>query len=438
MKISIFWVWHVWLVTWICLAEIWNQVIFYDIDKDKIMNLQKWILDIYEPHLNYLLSKNINKWFIEFTTDIRDCINFWDVIFSTVWTFKNWQTNLSWVFNVAKKFGKYIKSYKIFINKSTVPTWTWDKCFQIISKEIKKRNKNIKFDVVSNPEFLREWTAVFDFMEPDRIIYGTNNKKTLSIMRKIYLPFKIRRVNIIETDLKTAEIIKYISNIFLGLKISFINEIANFSEIIWVNINDISRWIWSDKRIWKDFLQAWIWYWWSCFSKDINSFIKQWKNNNFNFKILPNIEIVNKKQKLIIVDKLLKHIKNLNWKIISIWWLSYKENTDDTRFSPSINIINKLLDLWVKEIKAFDPVANRNMQKIYINEKKLSFYNDKYDALKDSNCLLLLTPWKEFHNLDYEIMSENMENKLIIDWRNFLNKKKIKDNNFIYEWIWIN
>lgn len=440
MKITIFWTWYVWLVSWICYAEIWHDVLCVDIDIKKIDKLKSGENIIYEIWLDTLLDKHIKKGKIKFTTNIKEAVIYWDVIFSCVWTpvdIEDWyKADLSKVINVANVFWKYINSYKVFVNKSTVPVWTWKICENIIEKEIKNRWLNVDFDIVSNPEFLREWTAVDDFLNPDRIVYWTSNKRSLKLIREIYFSFFKRGINIIETDIKSSELIKYVSNSFLAMKLSFINEVANFSDKIWTNIDDIAKWLWADNRIWKSYLKSWIWYGWSCFSKDIKAFISFWKEYWFDFKILKDVEKINEKQKVIIINKLLKHIKKISWSVISVWGLSYKEWTDDIRDAPSIDIIKAILKLDAKEVRVFDPVSNINVSKSFKWEKKIIFCNDKYSALEKSNWLLLLTWWNEFNNIDYNIMMKKMHNKLIIDWRNFFNKEEFEKKWFIYEWIW--
>lgn len=440
MNISIFWTWYVWLVSWVCFAEIWHNVLCYDLDIEKINKFILWECIIYENWLEKLFKKNIKNWRLKFTSDFKRAIIHWKVVFSCVWTpvdKKDWlKTDLSQVFDVATNFWKHLDSYKIFVNKSTVPVWTWKLCNNIIQQEIKKRWININYDIVSNPEFLREWTAIFDFLNPDRIVYWTSSKKSLNIMREIYSNFIIDWIKIIETDIQTSELIKYASNSYLAMKLSFINEIANFSEILWLNIDDVIKWVWADKRIWNNYLKPGIWYGWSCFSKDIKSFISIWNDFWFDFQILKDVENINEKQKIIIINKLVKYYKNLDEKIISIWWISYKEWTDDIRDAPSIEIIKNLLKLWIKEIKIYDIIAYKNIKKIFELNKNIFYFEDKYEALNKSDCLMLLTWWEEFINIDFDIIKSKMKTRLILDWRNFFNKEQFLENWFIYEWIW--
>ncbi len=437
MKITIFWTGYVWLVTWTCLAEVWHEVMCIDIDENKIENLKKGIIPIYEPWLEELVLRNYKEWRLIFSTNPKTWVEFWEAVFSAVWTppDENHRADLKFVKAVAKTFWENLNSYKVFINKSTVPVWTWEMCKNIIKQELENRKVEEFFDVVSNPEFLKEWVAVRDFMIPDRIVCWVESEKAKEIMTKIYKPFVRTERPLIFTDIKSAEIIKYASNAFLATKISFINEIANFSEIVWANISEISKWMWFDGRIWSRFLHAWIWYWWSCFPKDVQALIETWKDFWYDFKIIKATEEVNVKQKTIIVDKLLKKINKLSWKIISIWGLSFKPKTDDIRDAPSIEVIKKLLELWVSQIKVFDPVSMNNTKRIFENEPKIVFCENNYKALENADWLLILTEWDEFRIANFEKMRSLMNWKIIIDWRNIYNKTEMLEIWFDYEGI---
>lgn len=438
MKVTIFWIWYVWLVTWVCLAEVWHDVMCIDIDKNKINLLNKWEVPIYELWLKDLLERNFKEKRISFSDNIEKWITFWEVIFSAVWTpsNKNNWADLGFVKSVARSFWKNIDKYKVFVNKSTVPVWTWDTCKKIIEYELKIRKEKIWFDIVSNPEFLREWTAIKDFMLPDRIIIWSDSERAKRVMEKIYNPFKRNYINILHTDIRSSEVIKYASNAFLATKISFINEIANFAEKVWANINDISKWIWSDKRIWSRFLHAWIGYWWSCFPKDIKALLETWKDYGINFNIINSVEKVNNLQKERVIEKLVNLKPILLWEIITIWGLSFKPKTDDIRDSPSIYVINRLLELWVEEIKVFDPVAMNNLKKEF-NNKRITFMDNNYDALINSSALLILTEWDEFRSPDFEKISSCMKERIIIDWRNIWSREEVLNLWFEYKSIWV-
>lgn len=461
MKISIFWTWYVWLVTWTCLAELGHTVMCVDIDENKIENLKKGIIPIYEPELDELVKRNFKNGKLIFSTDPATWVNFWKAIFNAVWTppdkDNNNKADLKYVEAVAKTLWENIWEYKLLINKSTVPVWTGKRCRDIIKKEIQKRWKDIEFDVASNPEFLREWSAIYDFLNPDRIVCWVQNEKSRQIMEEVYKPLT-NKTEIIFTDIKSREIIKYASNAFLATKISFINEIANFAEKVGGNIADISKWMWADHRIWNKFLESGIGYGWSCFPKDIKALLETGKDFDFDFKIIRETEIVNEKQKTIVVDKLLETMKSfpsslnseglplekeeikednlLKWKNIAIWGLAFKPNTDDIRDAASISVINKLLELWVKEIKAFDPAAMEHMKNLYKENDKIVFTNNNYDTLDDADALLILTEWNEFKIPDIKRLRKSMRWNIIIDWRNIWEEDELIESWFIYKCIW--
>lgn len=437
MKITIFWTWYVWLVTGTCLAEVWHDVMCIDIDEKKVKDLEKWIIPIYEPGLEELVLRNHKEWRLNFSTDAKFWVEFASAIFSAVGTppDENYKADLRFVKIVAKTVWKYMDEYKVFINKSTVPVGTWKICKNIIKQELDKRWVEFWFDVVSNPEFLREWTAIKDFMVPDRIVIWLKSKKAKKLMVELYSPFERNYVKIIYTDIKSAELIKYAANSFLATKLSFINEIANFAEIVWANIWDISRGLWSDNRIWDKFLHAGIWYGWSCFPKDVQALIESWKENDFEFKIIKATEEINEEQKVKVVDKLLKYLPDIKWKNIAIWGLSFKPKTDDIRDAPSIGVINTLLSLWVNEIRLFDPVSMNNMKKIFWNNKKVVFSESNYHALEKVEALIILTEWNEFRVVDFDKINQLMDWNIIIDWRNIWIKDDVEREGFIYEGV---
>lgn len=437
MKITIFGTGYVWLVTGTCLAEVWHEVMCIDIDQNKIDNLKKGIMPIYELGLEELVKRNYKEWRLQFSTDAKAWVEFWKAIFSAVGTppDENHRADLRFVKAVAKTVGENINEYKVFINKSTVPVWTGEICKNIIKEAIEKRWENIDFDIVSNPEFLKEWVAIKDFMTPDRIVCGAESEQAKKTMTSIYKPFVRTSAPLVFTDIKSAEIIKYAANAFLATKISFINEIANFAEIVWANISDISKWIWLDERIGSRFLHAGIWYGGSCFPKDVQALIETWKDFWYNFQIIDSTEKVNKLQKVKVVEKLLKYIPEITEKTIALWGLSFKPKTDDVRDAPSLEVIQKLLDLWVGQIQAFDPVSMANVAKIYGEEKRVLFSQNNYEALKNADALIILTEWDEFRMPNYEKMQNLMAGKIIIDGRNIWNKQEMLEMWFTYEWI---
>lgn len=459
MKISIFGTGYVWLVSWACLSELWHEVMCIDIDEKKIENLKLGIIPIYEPELDELVKRNYKQGRLSFSTNIPEWIKFGKAIFSAVGTppdkDNNNKADLKYVEEVAKTFGENISEYKLFINKSTVPVGTGKRCRDIIKKEIQKRGKDIEFDVASNPEFLREWSAIYDFLNPDRVVCWVQNEKAKQIMEEIYKPLA-NKTEIIITDIASAEIIKYAANAFLATKISFINEIANFAEKVGWNIWDISKWIWADNRIWNKFLESGIGYGWSCFPKDIKAFIETWKDFNHEFKIIRETENVNERQKTIVIDKLLESMESipgnsphptplpkgegiegneLKWKTIAIWWLAFKPNTDDIREAPSISVINRLLELWVEKIKTFDPACMTHMEGVFRENSEVVFCETNYLALEDSDALIVLTEWNEFKIPDIKRIRKSMKWNIIIDGRNIWADENLQEEWFIYKSI---
>ncbi|MDQ7010102.1 MAG: UDP-glucose/GDP-mannose dehydrogenase family protein [Candidatus Gracilibacteria bacterium] len=447
MKITIFGTGYVGLVTGTCLAEVGHEVMCIDVDEKKIDDLEKGIIPIYEPGLEELVKRNHKNGRLQFSTNAKVGVDFATAIFSAVGTppDENHRADLKYVKAVAKTVGKNMTEYKVFINKSTVPVGTGEICNNIIKKEC----NNINFDIVSNPEFLKEGAAIKDFMVPDRIVCGVESEKAKEVMEKIYKTFVRTNKPLIFTDIKSSEIIKYAANSFLATKISFINEIANFAELAGANISDISKGIGFDPRIGAQFLHAGIGYGGSCFPKDVQALIETGKDFNYDFKIIKATEEVNELQKIKVVEKLKKLFKNspiipfhkgdehniLENKIISIWGLSFKPKTDDIRDAPSIEVIKKLLELGVSEIKLFDPVAIENMRNIFGDNKKITFCSNNYDAIKNSDALIILTEWDEFRNPDFDKIKNLMNGNIIVDGRNIYNKKEMLDLGFIYEGI---
>lgn len=439
MKITIFGTWYVWLVTGTCLAEVWHEVLCIDIDEKKINDLKKSVIPIYEPGLEELVMRNYKNNRLDFSSSAQKWVEFWEAIFSAVWTppDENHKADLRFVKAVAKTLWQYMSEYKVFINKSTVPVGTGKLCRDIISKELKKRNLTITFDIVSNPEFLREGTAVKDFMVPDRIVCGVESDNAREIMKRVYEPFSRSYVSMIWTDIPSAEISKYAANAFLATKLSFINEIANFAEISWGNIHDITKAIGSDKRIWSKFLHAGIWYGWSCFPKDVDALIETGKEYGYDFEIIQSTESVNKKQKLKLIEKLQKYLPDLKWKTIWLLGLSFKPKTDDIRDAPSLSIIKKLQELWVESIRVYDPVSMPIVEKILQNNTQVDFCESSYHAAKWSDALLVVTEWDEFRGIDKKKLLEKMNGIHIIDGRNIWKKSEFAWLNTVYEGIWI-
>jgi len=432
MKIAVIGTGYVGLTTGVCLAELGNEVLCMDIDKEKIENLKKGIIPIYEPGLEDLIKNNTKNKRLNFTTNAKKAIESADIVFSAVSTPPDTEgkADLSYVKQVAKNFGQYTNNYKVFVNKSTVPVGTGKLCKKIIQEELDKKNSSISFDLVSNPEFLKEGTAIEDTMHPDRIIVGLDSKKAKELMQKLYEVFYKKNIEILFTNIQTAEIIKYASNSFLATKISFINEIANFCEKAGGDIKQIAKGIGLDKRIGEKFLNAGIGYGGSCFPKDVQALIQTGKEYNYDFQIIKAAENVNKKQKEILFYKLKTQIPNLKNKTIAIWGLAFKPETDDMREAPAIEIIKSLQNEELK-IQVFDPIAIKTAKKI-LDNKNLNYCNSALTAVKNANALLILTEWKEFINIDLKKVKELMNGNLILDGRNIFTEKKLKKLGFNY------
>ncbi len=426
MKITIVGTGYVGLVTGVCLSDLGNDVICVDIDKEKVKKLNEGIPTIYEPGLEELLTKNIKENRIRFTDSLKEGVEKSEVIFIAVGTPQSdtGEADMSAVWSVAESIGKYINGYKIVINKSTVPVGSGDKVYEIIKKNMEG---DYKFDVVSNPEFLREGSAISDFMNPDRVVIGANHPAPADKIKRIYEPLN---APILITDVRSAEIIKYASNAFLSVKISFINEIANLSQIVGANIVDIARGMGLDSRIGDKFLNAGIGFGGSCFPKDTMALYSTGKEFGYEFKIVKAAIDVNKEQRKRFVDIILKHYNNeVSGKNFAIWGLAFKPNTDDMREAPSIDIINSLLEKGAR-IKAYDPVATEEAKKIFSD--KIEYGENCYDILQESDALIILTEWNEFKQIDLNRVKESLKEPIIFDGRNIYDIEYMKELGVIY------
>jgi UDPglucose 6-dehydrogenase len=404
-----------------------------DIDEDKIKKLKKGIIPIYEPGLDELVKRNVNEGRLLFSTDIKNGVQFGDVVFSAVGTppDKTHRADLQYVKQVARSFGKYTTGYKIFVNKSTVPVGTGELCKAIISQELLRRNSDATFDIVSNPEFLREGAAIKDTLNPDRIVIGVESDRAKDAMKKLYRPITRAGRPLLTTDIKTAEMIKYAANSFLATKISFINEMANFCEKVGANVLQIAKGIGLDTRIGPRFLHAGIGYGGSCFPKDVQAIIQKGKEYGFDFKILEAAEEVNNHQKERIFEKLHEHISNLEGKTIAIWGLAFKPKTDDMRDAPSIRII-KRIQAEGAFVKAFDPVAMENAKRNFANVN-LVYAKSALEAAKDADALLVLTEWDEFRTVDFGKLNFIMHGNYLFDGRNIYEPEEVISAGFKYE-----
>jgi len=432
MNIAIIGSGYVGLVTGTCLAETGNNVICVDIDKEKVQKMQSGIVPIYEPHLDVLFERNIREGRLTFTTDLEASVKKAKIIFLALPTppDEDGSADLSYVLGVADQLGKIMEEYKVIVDKSTVPVGTADKVTAAI-----KKNAKVEFDVISNPEFLREGFAVDDFMKPDRVVVGTSSDRARKLMEELYKPYVRQGNPIIFMDEKSAELTKYAANAFLATKITFMNEIANFCEKVGANVDMVRIGIGSDSRIGKRFLFPGIGYGGSCFPKDVQALAKSGKDYGYEFRILESVMDINEKQKTIIIPKIKQFFGDnghLKGKKVALWGLAFKPDTDDIREAPALYIIEELLKKGV-EITAFDPEAMSNVRR-KIGDK-IKYAEDRYAALKDVDALIIATEWSEFRSPDFERMAALMKGKVIFDGRNLYEPRDMQEKGFIYRSI---
>ena len=434
MKICIIGTGYVGLVAGACFSEYGNTITCVDIDESKINKLKKGIIPIFEPGLSELVVKNTNNHRLYFTTSLKEAVENSLFIFIAVGTptGSNGEADLSMVYNVAKEIGKYINGYKVIVDKSTVPVGTADKVKEIISKETEH-----KFDVVSNPEFLKEGAAIEDFMRPERVIIGAESQEAADLIKELYSPFVLNGNPILVMSTRSAEVSKYAANSFLATKISFANEIANLCDAVGANYDDVRNGIGTDSRIGKKFLYAGIGYGGSCFPKDVRALIITAKEYNVPLHVIQKVEEVNESQKLRLLVKIKAHFKNQSLKgvVFAVWGLAFKPMTDDMREAPSIPLLNALF----KEgaiLKVYDPAAHETSL-VYF-EGKVQYKDNPYLALEGAEALLLLTEWREFREPDFDKVKQLMKTPLIFDGRNQYSKKTMKRHGFIHYAIGVN
>jgi UDPglucose 6-dehydrogenase len=430
MKIAVVGTGYVGLVTGTCFAETGNNVICVDIDADKVNRMRNGEVPIYEPHLDVLFERNIKQARLKFTTDLKEAVDVAQIIFLALPTppGEDGSADLSYILGVADQLGKIIKDYKVIVDKSTVPVGTAEKVKNTIAK-----HANCEFDVVSNPEFLREGFAVDDFLKPDRVVVGTSSARAKTIMEELYKPFVRSGNPIIFMDEKSAELTKYAANAFLATKITFMNEIANFCELVGADVDMVRIGIGSDTRIGKRFLFPGIGYGGSCFPKDVKALAKSGKESGYDFSIIHAVEEVNEKQKLKLVNKVKAYFNNnLKNKKFALWGLAFKPDTDDIREAPALYMIDELLKNGAS-IAVFDPEAMNNVKKIY--GEKLYYANDEYNALSDADALLIATEWSEFRTPDFEKMATLLKSKVIFDGRNLYDLAQMRKLGFYYNSI---
>ena len=436
MKIAVIGTGYVGLVSGTCFAEMGNDVICVDIDKRKIENLKKGIIPIFEPGLSHMVKENYSRESLKFTIDIKGALTESDIVFVSVGTpmGEDGSADLKYVLSVAEEIGQYMDHQLVIVDKSTVPVGTADKVRETISDQLKLRNIKYDFDVVSNPEFLKEGDAISDFMKPDRVIIGVENPQSEKIMRDLYAPFVRQHDRIICMDIRSAELTKYAANSMLATKISFINEIANICEHVGADVNKVRIGIGSDERIGYQFIYPGVGYGGSCFPKDVRALIKIAEEHDYDTKILKSVEDVNEDQKKRIVHKIIeKYGNNLKNLTFAVWGLAFKPNTDDMREAPSIIIINELIKRGAT-VQAYDPKAVKEAREYYLKDLHgIQYYNNKYDALYNAEALILITEWKEFRTPDFTEIAKRMKGNNIYDGRNiYLKHKENIKMNFIF------
>ena len=433
MNIGIIGSGYVGLVAAACFSEMGNEVTCVDVDEKKISNLKNGIIPIYEPGLESLVKNNQSKKRLFFTTNINDALSNSEIIFIAVGTpmGDDGSADLQYVLNVAESIGNNMSHHLIVVDKSTVPVGTADKVRNVIQDCLRKRNSELTFDVVSNPEFLKEGAAIKDFMHPDRVVVGSNNEESFDKMKELYSPFTVSSDRFISMDIRSAEMTKYAANAMLATKISFINEISNICERVGADINHVRKGIGSDSRIGYKFIYPGCGYGGSCFPKDVKALINISSTVNYSPNLIAAVEKVNDQQKQVLFSKVKNHFgENLSDLKFAIWGLSFKPETDDMREAPSIPLINSLLSSGAS-VNAYDPQAI-NEAKFYLKDLEVKYFDSKYDALVDVDALILVTEWKEFRSPDFERMLNHMRGNVFIDGRNQFNKEKMLSNGFNY------
>ena len=435
MNIAIVGSGYVGLVSGACFAEMGNYVKCVDKDEIKIDNLNKGIVPIYEPGLTKLVNDNIKKESIHFYKDLESGIKDVEIVFIAVGTpmGADGSADLKYVLNVAKEIGKKMQNNLIVVNKSTVPVGTSDKVREIIKKELKIRTSSLDFDVVSNPEFLKEGAAINDFMTPDRVVVGANNEVSFNKMKELYSPFFRTNNRFIKMDIRSAEMTKYAANAMLATKISFMNEIANICERVQADVNKVRIGIGSDRRIGYSFIYPGCGYGGSCFPKDVNAIINTANSVGYHPELIAAVDNLNEKQKKVISQKVVDYFgENLNGKTFALWGLSFKPETDDMRDATSLVVVDELTKRGAK-ISAYDPKAMTEAKNYYFKENtKISYSEQKYDVTEKADALILLTEWKEFRSPNFERLKTQLKNAVIFDGRNQYNAFNLKKFGFEY------
>lgn len=432
MKISVVGTGYVGLVTGTCFAETGITVTCVDIDKEKIDKLNRGEVPIFEPGLDQMIERNVKKGNLFFTTSLKESMVGAEVVFIAVGTppDEDGSADLQYVLGVAKEVGQLMEQYTIVVNKSTVPVGTAKKVKDAVKGELNKRGITIPFDIVSNPEFLKEGSAIEDFLRPDRIVIGIESPEAEKVMNKLYKPFVLNNHPIVFMNITSAELTKYAANSMLATRISFMNDIANLCELVGADVNMVRKGIGSDTRIGSKFLYAGVGYGGSCFPKDVKALIKTSQEFGHPLRILQSVEEVNDAQKSVLFEKIMKHFNNnIQGKTFALWGLSFKPNTDDMREAPALVIIKKILEAGAK-VRAYDPVAMHECKR-KIGEI-IEYCKEPMDTIKNCDALLVITEWNEFRSPDFNQVGKLLKNKLIFDGRNIYDPSEMKESGYTY------
>lgn len=434
MNIAVVGTGYVGLVTGACFAEVGVNVTCVDVDIKKIENLKNGILPIYEPGLEELVKKTTQSGRLTFSTNLMDCLDDVEIIFSAVGTppDEDGSADLRYVLEVARTIGQNVNKYVLVVTKSTVPVGTAQKVKETIDAELKKRGVEIGFDVASNPEFLKEGAAVKDFMSPDRVVVGVESDRAKELMERLYKPFMMNNYRVIFMDVPSAEMTKYAANAMLATRISFMNDIANLCELVGADVNMVRKGIGSDSRIGNKFLYPGCGYGGSCFPKDVKALIHTGKSMGYEMAVIEAVESVNDRQKGILFRKLVKHYGSANeikGKTIAVWGLAFKPETDDMREAPSLTLINQLLNAGAI-VKVYDPIAMEEAQRRIVGE--VEYCKDIYDAALGSDALVVVTEWKEFRIPSWRVIKKAMTGNVVVDGRNIYDVKELQENGFYY------
>ena len=420
MKITVIGAGYVGLVSGTCLADVGNEVLCFDVDSDKIRLLQEGGMPIFEPGLEAVVARNVAAGRLVFTTHVEQAVDHGLLQFIAVGTppDEDGSADLQYVLEAARNIGRYMKEYKVVVDKSTVPVGTADRVSAVIAQEIARRRADIEYSVVSNPEFLKEGAAVDDFMKPDRIVVGAQDTRAVELMRELYAPFQRNHERLLVMDVKSAELTKYAANAMLATRISFMNELANLSESLGADVELVRKGIGSDPRIGFDFLYPGIGYGGSCFPKDVQALIRTAHQTGHDLRILQAVEEVNRAQKSVLTKKIVQRLgEDLTGKTVALWGLAFKPNTDDMREAPSRVLIGELLARGA-QVRAYDPVAIPEARRIFVGETRVTLVSKALEALRDADVLAIVTEWKEFRTPNFALIKSLLRSPLIFDGRN--------------------